>query len=437
MIIFFFFFHIAASSEESTFKIITDLTDDIYNRSKSRQSANTENILNIYNEISNGMFKLPKRSKIVDKENDDDLEMIKADMLNISEENANRYSHPSKHGNISHGKISKYSCQICGPETCRLCDEHHQRKTLQAKSLKSATSHSSIKLPQSTYTQYMDNNNSSSESSTDTSMLLSIIIKSKYNVQASESEIEDMIKNQNIYVFNRSSPYNFKRASSVSRQTNATLQTTMTLPSAIYNDDELDIENNTCDDFRDSINPLSVVSNKTNKTSMFEEPLSKTPTVEKTFETLKKFKPTEYYFKNMKDLRAKSFMNKNEKLSLSNTPVPTSSNKLFLSIDRFDIADKYKEIKKRSEELIPKSVKLLKRDLLRSAVLPESSMDKFKFISTKMATHKEPEFKKFYDPPLLKLQLQKFDEIYDKLIPNKNFKLINRKANDKKFYYDN
>ena len=118
---------------------------------------------------------------------------------------------------------------------------------------------------------------------------------------------------------------------------------------------------------------------------------------------------------------------------LTRTPVPTSTNKLFLDIERFDIADKYKEVKKRAEMILPKSYKLLKRSSVDSTLNGETTTAKTKIKSTLFKSMKhldnyEPEFKKFYDPPLLKLQMQKFDEIYDKLSPDKNFKVINRKG---------
>jgi hypothetical protein len=424
--------------------IINDVTNQILeeNRSRSRASVNNENIFNLCSD-SKGTFKRPKNlEKIVsinlmaespDENQIDNIENVKNDLQNVNDHIKSkmvRMITPSKHQTGEQGNVSKYSCQICGPETCHLCDEHHQRKVLNnklndSKSLKSGLSvRSSIKPPQSSrYTVFTD----SSES--DNTMLLSILLKSKYNIEGSENEIEDMIKSQNIFVQNRSSPYNFKRGSSISRQTNSTIQTTMTLPTATYeNEDDID-------DYYNQNNQISEYSARSANTKSilqeFDEPISTAATIETTLKNLKKFKPTDYFFKNMKDLREKSFRTK-EKLLLTQTPVPTSTNKLFLEIERFDIADKYKEIRKRAELIMPKTCKLLKRPSIESKLNGEiaykTRTKSILFKSMKNSENYEPEFKKFYDPPLLKLQMQKFDEIYDKLSPDINFKVINRKS---------
>jgi hypothetical protein len=423
--------------------IINDVTNKILeeNRSRSRASVNNKNIFNLYSD-SKGTFKRPKilekagpinlMGESSDKNQIYNIENVKNDLLNVNDNIKSkivRMITPSKHRTGEQGNVSKYSCQICGPETCHLCDEHYQRKVLNnklndSKSLKSGLSvRSSIKPPQSSqYTVFTD----SSES--DNTMLLSILLKSKYNIEGSENEIEDMIKSQNIFVQNRSSPYNFKRGSSISRQTHSTIQTTMTLPTATYeNEDDID-------DYYNQNNQISEYSARSANTKSilqeFDEPISTAATIETTLKNLKKFKPTDYYFKNMKDLREKSFRTK-EKLLLTQTPVPTSTNKLFLEIERFDIADKYKEIKKRAELIIPKTCKLLKRTSIDSTLNGEiaykTKTKSILFKSMKNFDNYEPEFKKFYDPPLLKLQMQKFDEIYDKLSPDKNFKVLNRK----------
>lgn len=432
---------------KNAIEMITDLTNEIYTneviRSKSRLSANN---FSLYSD-SKGTFKRPKTVPVnIEATTDEDcVDAVKNDLISVNDNIKAKYERmytPSKHGDVEQSKVSKYSCQICGPETCKLCDEQHQRKLLsnkinETKSLKSGHSgRNSMKPPQSShYTVYTDSNE------TDNTMLLSILLKNKYNVQASENEIEEMIKSQNIFVYNRSSPYNLKRANSISRQTNTTFYTTMTLPNAAYeNDEEIDIyqnDNNTADYNNNSYNPTSQMSARTANTTtrsmltQFEEPLSTTSTIEATLQKLKKFKTSEYYFKNMKDLRAKSFRIK-DKLLLTQTPVPTSTNKLFLNIERFDIADRYKEIKKRADIIMPKAYKLLKRPSIDSNIrvdnINKNETKNLTFRSMKNVENYEPEFKKFYEPPLLKLQMQKFDEIYDKLSPQKNFKVVHHKG---------
>jgi hypothetical protein len=437
----------------SSLRLLTDLTEEIYanqrKQSQSRSSAynTSENLANFISDSQN-KNKRPKTAPYnrlfqseaseynlnEDSKNLITIESLRNDMLNVTENIQTKYEtgvYPTKHENSDQSKISKHTCQVCGPDTCRLCEEQMQRKSLNGKSIQSAFTNQSI-ITVNTKSALSTNYDDSCFYDPDNAKILSILIKNKYNLASSEIEIENMIKNQGLYVMNRSSPYNLKRSISLSRQTTNSIagRTTMTLPSAAYdNDDETDIFNN---DNYTEINPQSIVSNKTTrKLKEFDEPVSTQQTIDKTLKSLKKFNVTEFYFKNMKDLKGKSYFTK-DRLLLSRTPVPTSSNKLFLNIERFDIHDRYKEQKMKSalKNEPSKSTKLMKRASLNESFKPHIAIDsfeKYKFISSKKFQVIEPNYTHFYGPPLLQLKMQKFDEIYEKSHHDKNFKLINRK----------